>query len=123
DAHEDLYAVLRDEAKGLKVLLHCYSAGPDFVDRFLDLGCHFSIAGPVTFKNGQAHRDAVARIPLDRLVVETDSPYLTPHPHRGKRNEPAYVRLTAETVAQVKGLSLEAIGEITTRNARAFFLI
>lgn len=121
DAHEDVFRVLKEKARGLKVLMHCYSAGPDFVDRFLELGCLFSIAGPVTFKNGQAHRDAVARIPLDRLVVETDSPYLTPHPNRGKRNEPAYVRLTAETVAQVKGLSLDEIAEITTQNARQFF--
>jgi TatD DNase family protein len=89
----------------------------------MELGCLFSIAGPVTFKNGQSIRDAALKIPLDRLVVETDSPYLTPHPHRGKRNEPAFVKLTAETLAQVKGLSLEEIAEITTRNARQFFVI
>ncbi|MGH7740343.1 MAG: TatD family hydrolase, partial [bacterium] len=121
DAHEDVYRLLKEKAQGLKILMHCYSAGPDFVDRFLELGCFFSIAGPVTFKNGQSHRDAVARIPMDRLVVETDSPYLTPHPNRGKRNEPAYVRLIAETVALVKGLSLDKTAEMTTRNARQFF--
>jgi TatD DNase family protein len=75
----------------------------------------------VTFKNGQSHRDAVAKIPLDRLLVETDSPYLTPHPYRGQRNEPAYVKFTAEKLAEVKGLSLDEIAERTTENARRFF--
>ncbi len=98
DAHEDVFRILQERAQGLGILMHCYSAGPDFVERFLGLGCLFSIAGPVTFKNGQSHRDAVARIPLDRLVVETDAPYLTPHPHRGQGNEPTYIRLTAEKV-------------------------
>ena len=107
----------------MKILMHCYSAGPEFVEKFMGLGCYFSIAGPVTFKNGQSSRDAVSLIPLDRIVVETDSPYLTPHPYRGKRNEPAYVKLTAEKVAEVKGLSFAQIAEITTRNARQFFLI
>jgi len=69
DAHEDVYRILKEKAQGLKIMMHCYSAGPDFVDRFMDLGCLFSIAGPVTFKNGQSHRDAVAKISLDRLVV------------------------------------------------------
>jgi TatD DNase family protein len=123
DAHEDVYRVLRQKAQGLKILMHCYSAGTDFVERFMELDCLFSIAGPVTFKNGQSLRDAVMKIPLERIVVETDSPYLTPHPHRGKRNEPAYVKLTAGTVAEVKGLTLDEITEITTRNARQFFLI
>lgn len=123
DAHEDIYRMLSEKAGGMKIVMHCYSAGPDFVDRFMDLGCLFSIAGPVTFKNGQAHRDAVAKIPLDRLVVETDAPYLTPHPYRGQRNEPAYVKLTAEMVAGVKGITLDQLAEATTQNARNFFSI
>lgn len=121
DAHEDILKTLQEKARGLKIMMHCYSAGPSFVDPFMELGCYFSIAGPVTFKNGQEHRDAVARIPLDRLVVETDSPYLTPMPHRGKRNEPAYVKFTAEKVAEVKGLSLDEVAAQTTLNARRFF--
>jgi TatD DNase family protein len=121
DAHDDIYQILSEKAKGMKIMMHCYSAGPTFVDRFMGLDCLFSIAGPVTFKNGQDHRDAVAKIPLDRLVVETDSPYLTPMPHRGQRNEPAYVKFTAEKVAEVKGVSLEEIAGITTQNARNFF--
>ena len=121
DAHEDIYRILLEKAKGLKIMMHCYSAGPGFVDRFMELGCLFSIAGPVTFKNGQEHRDAVAKIPLDRLVVETDSPYLTPMPYRGQRNEPAYVKFTAEKVAEVKGISLEEVARTTTQNAKKFF--
>jgi TatD DNase family protein len=85
------------------------------------LDCHFSIAGPVTFKNGQDVREAVALIPLERLVVETDAPYLTPHPHRGKLNEPSYVKLTAEKVAEVKGVSFEELARQTTETARRFF--
>jgi TatD DNase family protein len=121
DAHDDVLRILSEKAKGIKILLHCYSSGPDFVERFMALGCLFSIAGPVTFKNGQSIRDAVAKIPLDRLVVETDSPYLTPEPNRGKRNEPAYVKFTAQKVAEVKGLTLEEVAERTTQNAKKFF--
>ena len=123
DAHDDIHRMLAEKAKGLKIMMHCYSAGPGFVNRFMDLGCLFSIAGPVTFKNGQEHRDAVAKIPLKRLVVETDSPYLTPHPFRGQRNEPAYVKFTAEKVAEVKGISLEELATATTQNARDFFRV
>ncbi len=121
DAHDDIYRVLKEKAQGLKILMHCYSAGPDYVDQFMELGCTFSIAGPITFKNGQSHRDAVAKIPLERIVVETDSPYLTPHPYRGQRNEPAYVKFTAEKVAEVKGVSFEEVARITTQNAKQFF--
>ena len=123
DAHEDIYRILSEKAQGVKIMMHCYSAGPDFVERFMGLGCLFSIAGQVTFKNGQSIRDAVAKIPLDRLVVETDSPYLTPEPNRGKRNEPAYVKYTAEKVALVKGVSLEELAARTTENAKKFFKI
>jgi TatD DNase family protein len=121
DAHDDILRVLTEKAKGLKILMHCYSAGPDYVERFLELGCFFSIAGPVTFKNGQSIRDAVVKIPLDRLVVETDSPYLTPDPYRGKRNEPAYVKFTAQKVAEVKGVAFEDLARVTTENAKKFF--
>ncbi len=123
DAHEEILKVLKDQALGMRILMHCYSAGPALVEKFMALGCLFSIAGPVTFKNGQEIRDAVQLIPLDRLVVETDAPYLTPHPHRGKRNEPAFTRLTAEKVAEVKGLSLEETAKATTHNALRFFSI
>jgi TatD DNase family protein len=121
DAHAEVLQVLSEKAAGLRILLHCYSAGAGMVEDFLRLGCYFSIAGPVTFKNGQDLRDAVARIPLDRLMAETDAPYLTPHPHRGKLNEPAFTRYTAEKMAEVKGVSLEEFARITTQTTVNFF--
>lgn len=123
DAHEDIYQQLKAEAQGMKILMHCYSAGVAYVEKFLSLNCYFSVAGPVTFKNGQDVRDAVAQIPLDRLVVETDAPYLTPEPHRGKLNEPSYVKFTAEKVAEVKGVSFEDLARQTSENARQYFEI
>lgn len=121
DAHAETLAVLKEDAAGLRVLMHCYAAGPKMVEAFLALGCFFSIAGPVTFKNGQDIRDAASLIPLDRLMVETDAPYLTPHPHRGKLNEPAFTRFTAEKVAEVKGVSLEEFARVTTKTVIQFF--
>jgi TatD DNase family protein len=115
--------VLGQKAEGLRILLHCYSAGVERVEAFLKLGCYFSIAGPVTFKNGQDVRDAAAEIPLDRLMVETDAPYLTPHPNRGKLNEPAFTRFTAEKLAEVKGVSLEELARVTTETTVNFFKI
>jgi TatD DNase family protein len=121
DAHEKIYEQLMLEAQDMKILMHCYAAGASYVEKFMGLGCYFSIAGPVTFKNGQDVRDSVARIPLDRLLVETDAPYLTPHPHRGKLNEPAYVKLTAEKVAEVKGIPFDELARQTAENTRRFF--
>jgi len=121
DAHEETLAVLRERGQGLRILMHCYAAGAGKVEAFLALGCVFSVAGPVTFKNGQDIRDAVARIPLERLMVETDAPYLTPHPHRGELNEPAFVRFTAEKVAEVKGVSLEELARVSNRTGVDFF--
>jgi TatD DNase family protein len=87
----------------------------------LDLGFYLSFTGIITFKNAEPLRDVVRKVPLERMLVETDSPYLTPAPHRGKRNEPAYVRLVAETVAKVKVLSLEEVAHATTKNTRELF--
>jgi TatD DNase family protein len=121
DAHEDLYQILKSQAEGLRLVMHCYSAGLDYLDKFLGLGCLISFAGPITFKNGQNHRDVAARVPSERILAETDAPYLTPHPFRGKRNEPAFVKFTVEKIAEIKGVSFAEIAEITTRNARKFF--
>jgi TatD DNase family protein len=121
DAHDEILKVMAEKAEGLRILLHCYSAGAGRVEDFLELGCYFSIAGPVTFKNGQDVRDAAMKIPLDRLMVETDAPYLTPHPHRGKLNEPAFTRFTAEKLAEVKGVSLEEFARVTTQTTVNFF--
>jgi TatD DNase family protein len=121
DAHEDIYQILKSQAEGLRLVMHCYSAGLDYLDKFLGLGCLISFAGPITFKNGQNHRDVAGRVSLECILVETDAPYLAPHPHRGQRNEPALVKVTAEKLAEVKGVTFQEIAEITTQNARKFF--
>ncbi|MNN87572.1 putative deoxyribonuclease YcfH [compost metagenome] len=87
----------------------------------LDLGFHLSFGGPITFKNAKQPKEVLTKTPMDRLLIETDSPYLTPHPYRGKRNESAHVRLVAEMAAELKGVTFEEIAEITTRNAMERF--
>ena len=89
----------------------------------IELGFYISIAGPVTFKNARRLRELVRQLPLEKLLVETDCPYLTPHPHRGKRNEPAYVKLVAQEVARIKALSLEEVARVTSDNAQALFAL
>jgi TatD DNase family protein len=102
-------------------VFHCFVSDTAAMRRILDLGSLVSFTGIVTFKNAQTVRDTVAATPLDRLMVETDSPYLAPVPFRGKRCEPAYVRETAAMVAQVKGCSLEELSAATCRTAEEFF--
>lgn len=102
-------------------LIHCFTSDSQAVRRYLDLGLLISLAGVVTFKNADALREAAKLIPLDRLLVETDCPYLAPLPHRGKRNEPAFVALTAQALAKLYGVSDEAFAAATTRNAAGLF--
>ena len=118
DADEDTVAILADEmGKGaFRFLIHCFSSTKYLSDKSVELGGYISCSGILTFKKSQALRDAVADVPLDRLLVETDSPYLAPEPHRGKPCEPAYTALTAQTVATVKGVSAEEVARITTEN-------
>jgi len=120
DAHADLRAILR-ETGASRGVIHCFSGTADDAREYVALGFHCSIAGPVTFPNANALRDAVKAIPLDRLLVETDCPLLTPVPHRGKRNEPSYVTFTAAAVAKAHGTAPERLAEATTRNALAVF--
>ena len=105
----------------LRGVIHCFTGNYEAARAYLDLGFYLSFAGIITFKNAEALREVVRRVPLERILVETDSPYLTPVPHRGKRNEPAYVRLVAETIATVKGLTFEEVARTTTDNARRLF--
>jgi TatD DNase family protein len=104
-------------------VIHCFTGDYVAARSYLDLGFYLSFTGIITFKNAEPLREVVRKVPLDRMLVETDSPYLTPVPHRGKRNEPAYVRLVAETVAQIKGVSLEEVAHTTTCNVRELFRI
>ncbi|WP_375327530.1 TatD family hydrolase [Candidatus Tisiphia endosymbiont of Nemotelus uliginosus] len=102
-------------------LIHCFTASKYFAKKMLDLGMYISIAGIVTFKNAQDLQEIVRYIPLDRLLIETDSPYLAPSPMRGQPNEPAFVKYVAEKIAELKGISLQEVASITTGNFASLF--
>jgi len=122
DAHEDTLRILQEEwDPSLGGVMHCFSGDVDFARSVMDLGFYLSIAGPVTFPKAQALRDTVRQIPIEHLLIETDSPYLAPQAFRGKRNEPAYVRYAAEEIAKVKGLSFDDVARITSFNAMQLF--
>jgi len=118
DADDDTLAILEEEhAKGaFPAILHCYTGGPKLAARAVELGLYVSFTGVVTFKKSDALRDIAKAVPLDRLLVETDAPYLAPEPFRGKTNEPSYVVHTAATLAEVKGVSREEMAAATTDN-------
>jgi TatD DNase family protein len=118
EADDDVAAILEEEAgKGaFPFVLHCFSSGPDLARRGLALGGYVSFSGIVTFKNSEGLRGIAADVPMDRILVETDAPYLAPVPHRGGRNEPAYVADTAAVLAKVKGVGTEVIAAATTEN-------
>jgi hydrolase, TatD family len=124
DAHEDVVRLLKEEkAEEVGGIMHCFSGSWETAKKCLDMNFYISFGGPVTFKNARVPKEVLERVPLDRLLVETDCPYLAPHPYRGKRNETAFVRLVAETAAEIKGISLEEMAEITSENARRCFRI
>lgn len=123
DAHGDVMNIIKKEAKGIIGIFHCYSGSLEMAKEVLKLGFYVSFAGPVTFAKSTKLKEIAAAVPLERLLVETDSPYLTPHPHRGRRNEPAHVRLVAEEIARLRSLSLEAVAEATTNNVKQLFHI
>jgi TatD DNase family protein len=118
DAHDDARAILREgRAAELGCVIHCFTGTPDDARQYAEMGCYVSFSGIVTYKTAQPLRDAVPLVPRDRLMIETDCPYLAPVPKRGKRNEPAFVVHTAEVVAQCAGLDLAELARITTQNA------
>jgi len=121
DAHGDLLEILKKEAKGLKGVLHCFSGSLEMANEVIRMGLYVSIAGPVTFKNAAKLPEIVTKVPLEYLLVETDSPYLTPQPYRGKRNEPAYVKLVAEQVANLRGIEMDVLAKATSENVKKLF--
>ena len=128
EAQDDTISILKDE-KGSEVggVFHCFSGDAWLAKDALDLGFFLSFSGVITFQNATMLRDIVKTIPMDRLLVETDCPYLTPAPYRGKRNEPAHVKLVAEKIAELRSstqpMGMEEIGRITSQNARRAFKI
>ncbi|MGC2473297.1 MAG: TatD family hydrolase [Candidatus Sulfotelmatobacter sp.] len=123
NAWEDCLRLMQEQwaPKGIGGILHCFTGTWSQAKRALDMGFMISFAGNVTFPKAQQIRDAALEVPLDRLLIETDSPYLAPVPHRGKRNEPAFVKETAHKIGELRGLSTEEVGERTSRNFYNFF--
>lgn len=121
DAYEDAFRLIAEVGTPAGGVVHCFTAGPAECERALGLGLYVSIPGIVTFKNGESIRAAIPLIPDDRLLVETDAPYLSPIPHRGRRNEPAFVAATAARVAEVRGTDLAMLADLTRRNTCRLF--
>jgi TatD DNase family protein len=121
EAWDDTFEVLQSVGVPDRTIIHCFTGGPDEARRCLDLGASLSFSGVVTFKNAQEVRDAAALCPLDRLLVETDSPFLTPVPHRGSANEPARVPLVGAAIALVRGVVTAEVAAHSTANARRAF--
>lgn len=122
DAHQDVVQILKEEnAAEVGGIMHCFGGSIDIAKECLKMNFYISFGGPLTFKNAKRPKEVAKEIPLDRLLIETDAPYLAPHPYRGKRNEPAYVKLVAEELAELKGITFRQICEQTTANAKEIF--
>lgn len=123
DATKDTFDIIKENTRESKFVLHCYSQSKEMVTRYVDLGAYISFAGTLTFKNAVNLKEAIRAVPLDRLLIETDSPYLSPVPMRGKRNNPTNVKYVAEEAARLLSLSYEEVCKITYQNAIKFFNI
>src|SRR5690625_2316784 len=122
DSTEDVYQVLKEEHVGdVGGIMHSFNLTPEWQERFLDLGMHISYSGVLTFSNAPEVKESAKVVPLDKVLIETDAPYLSPMPYRGKRNEPSYVRFVAEELAELREMSVEEIAKITTKNANQLF--
>lgn len=122
DAGEDTLAILKDEnASEVGGVLHCFSEDLEYASQAVEMGFYIGIAGPVTYKPSSALQEVAKGIPLNRILVETDAPYLSPQKFRGCRNEPAYVRLVAEKIAELRGIPVKEVAAATTRNALSLF--
>jgi len=122
DAHQEVFAVLKEHALGHPGVMHCYSGSAELAQRYIkELNFYISLAGPLTFKNNLKGKEVAKKIPLSYLLVETDCPYLTPEPFRGKRNEPGLVSLVAEEIARIKGIDKEEAFQALTENTSKLF--
>ena len=118
---EDTYDILNKYLKNTKAILHCYSGSYEMAKKFIKLGVKFGIGGVLTFKNSQKLVEVVSKLDLNNFVLETDSPYLTPVPFRGKTNHPYYIKYVAEKIADIKGISFEEVINCTTETACSIF--
>ena len=122
DATKDTYDILK-EYKNLRGVMHCYSGSYEMAKEFIKLGFYISLGGPVTFKNAKEAKLIAKEIPLEKLLIETDCPFLAPEPFRGKRNESSYVKYVCEKIAEIKEIDKKTVDEITTKNAKDLFRI
>ena len=121
---QDTYDILKENnVDVIGGVMHCYSGSIEMARSFINLNFKISLGGPVTFKNGRRAQEVATHIPLEDLLIETDAPYLTPHPYRGTRNEPAYVSMVAKKIAELKNISYEKVAKQTTFNACQLFNI
>ncbi|MCH7518348.1 MAG: TatD family hydrolase [Candidatus Dadabacteria bacterium] len=124
NADQDMIEILtKESAADTPGVIHCFTGDYDTAKKYLDLGYYISFSGIVTYKRSEELREAAKKIPKDKILIETDSPYLAPVPHRGKPNEPSYVKHVAETISNVRGISFDEIAEITKANAEKLFRI
>lgn len=123
EAHKDIMAIMKTEARGLMGVFHCFSGSTEMMQEVIGLGLYISIGGSITFSNSVKLKEVAKAVPLERLLIETDCPYLTPQKYRGKRNEPTYVRYVAEEIAVIKGMDWQAIAQATADNAKRLFCI
>lgn len=123
DAAKETYDILKEAAADgkLKVLMHCYSGSAEMAMDYVKLGFYIALGGAVTFKNARVPRQVALVVPLENLMLETDCPYMTPEPFRGKRNEPKHVKLVAEKIAEIKGVTVDELARATADNAKSFF--
>ncbi|MFC4024135.1 TatD family hydrolase [Oceanobacillus longus] len=122
EATEDIIEILKEEdASKVGGIMHCYNDSIDYVQTCLDMNFYISLGGPVTFKNAPLPKEVAKQVPLNRLLIETDAPFLAPHPNRGKRNEPAYVKLVAEKIAELREMEVKELSEVTTKNGLFLF--
>ncbi|WP_433746089.1 TatD family hydrolase [Falsibacillus pallidus] len=122
EATQDIVDILKEENAGeVGGIMHCFSGSAETAKECIDMNFYISLGGPVTFKNAKKPKEVAVEVPMDRLLIETDCPYLAPHPNRGKRNEPAYVKLVAEQIAELKGMEFEEVAKKTTENAKKLF--
>ncbi|CAG9623066.1 TatD family hydrolase [Sutcliffiella rhizosphaerae] len=122
DATADVVQILKEEnAKEVGGIMHCFTGSLEVAKECMEMNFYISFGGPVTFKNAKKPKEVASEIPMDRLLIETDCPYLTPHPYRGKRNEPSYVSLVAKQIAELRDITVEEVAEKTTANAKKLF--
>ena len=119
-AEEDVYKIL-DGHKNIKGVIHCFSSSVEFAEKFLQLGFYIGIDGPVTYPNAKVLREVIKMLPLEKMLLETDSPYLPPQNFRGKRNEPSYIKYIAEKIAEIKNMPVSEVSQITDKNAKKLF--